>query len=215
MLIFENKIIDFFHQRFKNEDTYKDANDKGIFERYNEVIGNDIDEKVTPFIYNMHDNLLVPETVLDKMLPILEYGLGINLDMGESNRRLVMQYITKFYHVKGTKKGYAILFEMLGFTNTEVIFEDSVCQGTTFDEGNFDDACAFDIDVEGEGSGLCSTCFLYRLILTGPITLTPEIERLMENIIEFNEPINAELTNITIIEEDGDFSDDFNEDYFI
>ncbi len=211
-MFLENTIINFYANYIKRTDTYKDVDNKGVFERFNEVIGNDIDNKITPFIYNLHDNLLIPDLVMSKMIPILEYSLGISVDLGDTYKRTILQYITKFYKVKGTTLGYSTMFEMLGFTNTEIILEDTLCIGDTFDTNNFDDPCSFDI---GTGTIGCSTCYPYRIILTGILTVTPEIESMVASIIEFNEPINAQLTGVTYSGIDGDFNDDFNEDYSI
>lgn len=186
---FEFNIFKYFTKSDKSLDTSKDINDKGTLERYNETIGADIDV-LTPFIDNIIDNLYNPETCFDRYVPYLESMTGFDIDNGTLYllptldwRRRVLKHIFRYYHIKGTKRGYEVLFTILGMTMAL----------TEYDNVNsFDSPLTFDDVGRVFDKGRCYACSGYSIDLVGP-TITPELETAILNIIKFNEPINARL----------------------
>lgn len=171
-------------------DINKDAFNKGTLERYHEALADEYDDNLHSLIEELVDNNLVWSTALEKMIPYLEIRLGIELFMGSamSWRRLVIHHVIRWYAIKGTIRAYTIMLKMLGFTGV-TITED-------FQQYGLDSPVTFDDDRRRFDSG-CNLCGSYTIALTGSLTLTPEIERAIFSVIEFNEPIHAFLEVIT------------------
>ena len=135
-----------------------------------------------------------PTELLLKFIPYAQGEMGYDFELatlslgdGEAIKRKLLRFILKYYFIKGTKKGYRILFGMLGMTM--VLTEHPTQSG--FDQGiGFDDAFrTFDL--------ACPTCTDYSVELTGSVTLTDEIAIAIGSIIRFNEPIDMKLRTLT------------------
>lgn len=207
----------FFTAHDKRTDVNKDVNGKGTLERFNEIIGQDLDLEVVPLMENLVENIYPPTTVWDRYIPYLESMFGFknktwNLYLSNSlpTRRTVLQVITRLHSIRGTRRGYEICFAMLGMS--AVLTEYPAGYG-------FDSHVTFDDDNRTFDS-TCPTCSDYSLDLTGTLALTPDIIQAIGSIIIFNEPINARLRSITY---NGapisiglpDFNNDFNTDFLI
>ena len=181
----------FFTLFDKVQDANKNAEDKGTLERYCELIGEDLDDNLIPFIDNAHDNLIVPLTMLQRYIADREISLGNNvlfLGTDDPMRRRIIKHWHKYVQAKGTLTNYNAMFAMLGVT--AVINEN-------LSGGGFDSPTTFDSDTRPTfDSGRCRPCTEYDIVLTGP-PLTVEIYNAILSIVLFNEPINARLTNIT------------------
>lgn len=164
-------------------DTYV-VNGKGIGQRYQEIIGEDFDQNVLPFITNLIPNTLVPTTAMVKFLPYLEDMLGgravVSNDI--ATRRRILRFMIRFRQVKGTERGYKLIFNAIGISCAITEYFDYF----TFDSGTFDDPIrTFDM-------GPCEQyCTRYELALSGHGPLTEELEGFILNAIKLNEPINA------------------------
>ena len=182
-------IFGFFGSFQVVEDINKDANNKGTLERYNEAMALEYDEEILPLQENIIDNNLVPSTAFFQFIPYLENRVGSTLFMGSSPtaRRRVLQYIHRWYAIKGTVRAYELLLGMLGFNVT--ILED-------FTAFTFDSPTTFDDDVRTFDMS-CNICGNYTVELTGGLTLDPEIIQAIFSIIKFNEPIHAHLSLVT------------------
>ena len=188
------KLKDFIFSLFtpwdKRIDVNKDSEGKGTMERYNEILGMQADEDIIPFIDNMIDNTLVPDTMLDKFIPYLESMVGLDPLIDDLTiRRQVLKNILRIYKVKGTKKSYEIVFKLLGFDSIEIIEQDisfGFDSPLTLDDVNrvFDD-------------GSCYTCGFYTINLTGTAAFTEDLSKAIRNAIKLVEPINARLLEIT------------------
>lgn len=178
-------LFSLFGTYFNEYDTNKDANDKGTLERYNEIIGEDVDDNILPHIRDMVADNLNPEELLVQFLGLRENSLGIEIDFFSTNiwRRRILKYYVKWVQMKGSSDCLRLMFGMLGISmtlttsNTYYSFDD-----ITFDDPNR----VFDLD--------CNNCVEYELILTGNIPLDADLTNYILGVIEFNEPINADLT---------------------
>jgi len=195
-------------------DNNKDLNGKGTLERFNECIGLDMD-MIYPLVENLMDNLYNPKTCFDRYVPYLESMLGFSINNGLLYlfntiqwRRIVVQNILHYYTIKGTKKGYEVLFNLIGI---------SMELTESFGHNTFDSPITFDDNIRHFDTG-CQTCSCYHLKLVGPMPMTDELNVVIGNIIRFNEPINARLCGITYNDETvqlvGDFNTDFNLDFY-
>ena len=177
----------FFPTYWKRTDVNKDAQGKGTMERYVEVMGNELDEMVTPAIDNMLDSLHGASTISERFMGIAEDTIGNQLFITNliALRRKVNQFIIKYQQTRGSLLSYTALFRLLGFSvNIEVISIGGFDSGESFDIGTFD-----------TDSGCCT---VYNVRLISSLTYTPDIRRAIESIVEFNEPINATLNKIFI-----------------
>lgn len=187
----KDKIFAIWYSLFdKRSDPNKDVDGKGTLERYNEIIAEDYDDNIKPFIANAHDNLVVPKTMLDQYIPSKELDYGNNLlflSVDNEMRKRILAYWHRYVAIKGTRKGYEVLLCMLGITAT--ITE-------LFYQGGFDSPTTFDSDTRPTfDSGKCSPCSSYELELTGSV-LTVDIYKAIFSIVEWNEPINAQLLSL-------------------
>lgn len=169
-----------------------DSDGKGILQRFNEIIGEDIDENIEPMIANLVDNTLIADTMLERFIGTLENTLGLNMVLLFNNamRKRVLKIAFHLYKIRGTSLGYEVLFRLLGFGPDFEIVE-------TFPEYSWDSPVTLDDPIRRfDSGGRCAGCSGYEIHLTGSITITPEILRGIQETIRFNEPINARLLGI-------------------
>lgn len=188
----KNTIFERFYSIFdKVQDANKNVENKGTLERYNEVVGEDADDFVYPAIDGALDNLIIPRTMLDKYIVDRENSLGndvLFLDFTPTMRKRVLSHWHRYINIKGTIRGYEVLFNMLGISVTVTEY---------FDTGGFDSATTFDSDTRPTfDSGKCKSCSAYKLDLVGP-PITSTIFAAILSIILFNEPINADFEGFT------------------
>lgn len=189
----------FFGRGDKTNDPYKDVNNKGINERYQEILADDWDEELLPLVENILDNTLVPDTAWVRFIPYLENMLGIKpLVEDLAIRRKIIKNIISIYKVKGTLRSYEIVFKILGFTSVtieDLEFVQSFDSPVTFDDVNR----RFD-------ASNCQTCSYYNLHLTGDFLISSELAAIIIRAVEMVEPINAKLYKVTFNDINIDFS---------
>lgn len=206
---YQNTIFPLFPSYDKMVDVNKDGNGKGTFERYNEIIGSDIDDELEPYIANLVQNNLEPELCILKFIPFLEQRCGyfISLLDDETLRRKVLGIVHRLFDIRGTKLCYEVMLNLIGLsvTITEHATGYSFDSPVTLDDANrrFDQ--------------FCPSCSEYTLELDGSFpSLDGDMVSAIQNIIIFNEPINADIRNVTYkaLPVAGDFNLDFNNDFF-
>lgn len=190
---FKENIFGLFGNYYKLLDSYKESDpeltNKGLLERYNEIIGEDIDEDIALQLETMLQNLHSPELCQTRYFDIIDESLGKELFINnlEITRRNLLKHIIKFYQIRGSEDGYALLFQMLGFTSTSFTFFNLA----GLDQGLFDD-----VDGTLDSSGTC--CTYYDIYLTGTVPVTLGLKTAILSIIKFNEPINAKFRDVYI-----------------
>lgn len=185
----ETFIFGLFGADHKRKDTYKDADGRGIDERYQRTLGKDFDDEVAPFIDGLIDNTLVPETVLEKFIPYLEALMGDVVQVRDEipYRRKIIRYSTRINQVKGLSQSFEILLKLAGFATVEI--------EEHFGSFGFDSTVKFDDTIRRLDSG-CPPCSDYTLHLTGTLTITPAVRDIIARIVTFCEPINARLREV-------------------
>lgn len=187
---------------YKIHDTYKDNNDQGLLERYLSIFDLEIDNEVKPLIDNYLDNI-DPFTIDPKYLTTLGYTLGSPPDLHGSNADYakLLAYIISVYKIKGTLKAYQLLFALLGY-NVSII-EYAPDEEFLFDDGNL-----FDDDPLPFYDAGCPCCSDYSIVvnvlLNSGGNCTDPNNTSIDNtilptfiaIVEFNQPINANLLSI-------------------
>jgi len=186
---------------YKLKDTYKNNNDEGLLERYLEIFGLELNQEITPMVENYLD-IIDPFTTDAKFLNDLAYTLGSPPDLlGNPNQYAkLLAYIIQIYKIKGTAKALELLFALLGFTISVIEFAPSA---TVYmdDSKIMDDGHIMD--------GGCPSCSDYEVIIhslltpssatcQAPVysTVNNTILATFIKIIEFNQPINAELRGL-------------------
>ena len=204
---FKTYLFELLPHYFKSEDSYKDADGKGLLERYLSIFGAHIAEEIIPEIV-CYLNIIDSSVCEDRFLTPLSKSLGSPPDIFQSELeyRNLLTYIVSIYKIKGTRESYELFFNILGFdiVITEIV-PVSVATvnelGTRYDSENeirYDsDNPSFTYDL-----GTCEPCSQYDIELTPKVGTFIEINNSLRNrinqTISFNEPINAKLGNLTI-----------------
>lgn len=185
-----DKIFGLFGAPAKAYDTYKDVQNKGIWERYNESLGALYDDELSDLIDNFADNTIVPGKMLSELIGHMEDSLGSPIIVRNvvATRRKIIRFAEYIYKVRSTKTGYTMLLRMLGFATVNIIEYTHI--------SGFDSDLTLD-DENRRFDGGRRTCKEYTLELTGSIGITQDIYNAVLRIIEFEEPIYAELRAVT------------------
>lgn len=186
----KQKIFELFGYHEAVTDSYKDANGKGIMQRYNEGVADDFDTYLEPELEFLPENVTSPELAYANLVSYLERECG-GLPVISSDlyvRRKLVRYALRLNQIKGTKRSYEMLLKMIGFDTVTIV--------ESWDTYGFDSPLTFDDADRVFDSGGCQPCSPYEVYLTGTLTLTPEIITYIFNAIEYCEPINARLTNV-------------------
>lgn len=196
---FKTWIFTRFPYFYKQFDTYKDANDQGLFERYISAFGEELDDEVVPLIDNVLD-ILDAQITPDRFLTHLSESLGSPPDVSitPAQYRNLLSYIVDFYKIKGTIQAYELFFYFMGF---ELTINEINPINVTYDNGNnYDSELVTDL-LDLQYDMYCATCSYYTIDFSavdpGNIALTPEIVDKLTLAIDFNEPINAILIDFT------------------
>jgi len=194
----DNIFSKYFGRYYKLTDSYKNLSGEGLLERYNQIIGEDIDEELVLLLENITDNTKTPNTMFTQYFNIAEDSLGLDLYVHTNSdwtKRKLIERAVKYYSIRGSKKGYEYLFKIMGFTFIDLVIYNS----DGFDTGIFDD---------GNFDGRNGCCIYYNVILEGPTDfedMTNSEKLAILKIIDFNEPINATLGVITVNGEEAIF----------
>lgn len=193
----------YFPWWYHEADTYKDGNNKGVFQRYLEALANEWDDELTPKLEGVRD-LNDSINTDDKFLRHLAWFLGNPPDMvySDARYRKLLRYIHGVNIYKGTEEGYKRLFRLLGLGVSLVIHELVDYQ---YDNSllNYDDTVNwYRYDSE------CPSCTEYSLTLVdeeGYLTQVftdlgansqPVVDIIMA-LIKYVEPINMRLRLLT------------------
>lgn len=184
-----------FPEQDQTNDSYKDANNEGVWQRYLRGYGMELDEEIVPFIDNFV-NIIDAQIADAKFLPHIASTLGMPPSLGADPDlyRKVLAYALSIYKVKGTKKSFEIFFNLLGLGIS--IMEDIPQARISYDM----DLIIYDEDNVYDTE--CDYCSGYRIgyysILDGdqgiPHTVVPQ-ETLDKAaaVICFLQPINAKF----------------------
>lgn len=197
MVNFRNWIFEHFPYYFRENDSYKDGDGYGLFQRYLTGLGSELDYELTNKIPGLLD-LNNAEVIASKHLVHLAAVLGNPPDTfgDETKYRKLLRYITTINKYKGTVRGYELIFGILG---VNVVVEEIALTDYRYDsEFKYDDGNIYD--------GNCPPCSKYNLIITDPDGNCPEIGEassdpilmaLLKAIIKYVEPINAVLASLS------------------
>lgn len=121
MVNFKDWLFENYPGYFKENDTYKNSEGKGLLERFISELGRDFDTYIIPKVrdfLSIHDSL----TTDDIYIAYLAWALGNPPDTfthypgHEDDYRQVLKYLVEINKVKGTKQGFDMLFSLLGVT---------------------------------------------------------------------------------------------------
>ncbi len=179
---------------YKKRDTNKNFDplqlDRGTLERYLEVFGEEIDEKVSDDIDDYLD-IINPLLSDAKFLNLNAYQVGNPPDIfqDETMYRALLSNILAIYKVKGTFLSYEIFFKIMGFNViiTEiplltVIYDDNFTYDQ--DDVNYDEQC--------------QPCSFYDIAFGTPnnAPVSQTTLDILKSAIFFVEPINAVLKEL-------------------
>ena len=193
-------IFNQFPYRYKDEDTNKDINGQGTFERYLKNFEEELDEEMYPNIRDFMD--LFDVTKVDaKYLPYISYYLGeppsANNDI--AIYRKILAHAVEIYKIKGTKKSFQLLFNLYGLDMDLV--EEVPRRKYTYDLPP--SVLTYDMGITYDTTCQSCSCYwiAYRPIGEAPnqnpdISVPQEIIDLINRIICWIQPINAKLCGI-------------------
>ena len=129
---FKKILFSLLPRYYQINDSYKNAEDKGLLERYLENLGTDTDDYTVSKLLYILRNCVDPRTALTKFLEYLEMNRGIiePFVSSEAFKRKMLERISTLYKIKGTKLSYEVCFRMLGF-------ETGIVQSTTLTDGAY------------------------------------------------------------------------------
>ena len=214
-MILKDKIFGYFGTEEQVTDTLKAAG-KGIVQRYNESLADDMDINILPNVINLLENVILPSYCADAYVVLLEESKGndnlfFKLDI--ETRRKIIRQVLRYYEIKGSNRAYEIMFALIGF-NIEIT--------ESYIEGGFDSSTTFD-DTLRTFDSTCLSCSSYSITVSridGTDTdITATELAAFKSIIVFNNPINAKLEELIfdgeiVIVNIGDYNNDFSLDYF-
>lgn len=177
-------------------DTYKDNLGRGLYERYMLLFGAYIDDDIIPEIecyLNIIDASIAEEKYLNHISDVL--GNPPDVFKNIDQYRNLLSYIVSVYKIKGTKQAYELFFGILGF-NIIITEEDPSLLLSLYDEGMlYDDGSLYD-------QGKCHPCSTYSIEFYASDPNDPILDattlNLLRAAIDFNEPINAVLSGLTL-----------------
>jgi hypothetical protein len=206
MPYFDDWLFDKLPIYYHLNDSYKDANDKGLLKRYLENIGEDLDNNILPLIDNLLD-VIDPTTQAStnyKFINHLAYTVGSPPDifLGDPAQAAkyakLVNHIVSIYKIKGTKKSFVSFFALLGYTVS--IIEWPLEKPTLYDnESQMDTLLQMD-----KGCQDCSEfSILNQAVLlssfcgdTGNPVLDPSLFQLIVDMAAFLQPINTKLRTV-------------------
>ena len=195
---------DFIYQQFpvfiKRDDTLKDINGQGLFERYISIFGDDLDQVTFPNADGFLD--IIDITINDpKFINHVADTLGRPPDIFQDEEiyRKLLIFITTVYKIKGNVDSYKLFFSLLGY-NVEIaeFYQKDI---------KYDIGLRYDINPDGDilHDNNCPSCTEYSIIFTDvnddpSIPLINSIDEptldLLKQVVFFNEPINAKLRGL-------------------
>ena len=119
MIDFEDKIFGSLPIYFKREDTNKDVNNKGTFERYLSIFSDYLNDTLFPEATDYLD-IVDAQVSPSKFLTHLSDVLGNPPDIfeDEARYRKILEFATTIYKIKGTIESYEFFFAILGYNVT-------------------------------------------------------------------------------------------------
>jgi len=210
MISFVNYIKNFWPNIWAR-DTNKDSNDKGTFERYLQVFGDEIDNELIPYIDD-------DESLFDEFNPVLNNFLDIIDGFACNNKflnhlaevlgnppdvfqksandyyeyRALIRYIITVYKWRGSLTGFELFYRILGY---DIWISEIAGTTNLYDSGlTYDDGESYDVN-ESILEGNYNIQFAY---IDDGVTSVPGGELTsLELTLPFIEPINTTFNNVT------------------
>lgn len=109
------------------QDSYKDAEGKGLFERFNEILGQDLDEWVISAIKGLLDEMMVPSTMQEKFVQLLTAQIGFTpvVNISREAKAKLLGMMRTIYDCRGLEKCQSILLSFLGITSVEYVVKET------------------------------------------------------------------------------------------
>lgn len=178
---------------YREQDSFKDQDNKGFLERFLEIFGQELDDYTVASITELQ-NLANPLILGDaKFLEYYSFKAGdldvSSIGINEATYRNLLTYALSIYKVKGTLKSYKAILGIIGITDVVLNAYEEVTnrydQGLLYDSGVLYD------------EALCLTCFRYDIVLEGTQPITGQLYNSIKALVRLVEPIYAKLEIIT------------------
>lgn len=117
MTVLKDYLLGLVPDYIREEDSYKDAQQKGFIVRFLEIFGEELDEQFIDYIDNFDINSLNVETVPTNLLDYFEDLQGDIKNFGKSEvvRRNIIKSIISIYRLKGTRESVEAILAIRGY----------------------------------------------------------------------------------------------------
>lgn len=179
---YKDEIFRLYGQNVAENDSYVDADGKGLFERFNELLGQDLDENTVKMVKGLLDNMIVPSTMMERFKPLLlkEVGFTPNLYLSDEGFDRLMSLLQVIYDSRGLQSCYEILFRLIGVKS---IIADAKEKYTV---QGFDSSEVLDSTRTLDSSS--TRTFYFDFYVEGEAELTDQLVESIMGIIAFNTP---------------------------
>lgn len=203
---------------FKDNDSYKNALGEGLLERYLRIFGDELDENTHPYIRDFMEIFDVVNCD-EKYLPLISSILGYPpaIDGNNATYRKILAYAVAIYKIKGTKRSYEILLNMLGINLTtieEIMPAKAVTYDLapyTYDQGDLGDGTESETHYDSE----CDNCgdFYLHYTLQPGVVMDATLQSYVQNIVCWITPINAKYKGLVADVSAGIFDSTFDNSF--
>lgn len=106
-----------YPRKMQVEDSYKDYSNRGLLQRYNEMVAEDGDENEIGSIVDFIENVIDPDTLYERLLFYKEMDCGVTTNFLSSVefRRKFIHYVEYILKIKGTIPSYEMCYRLMGF----------------------------------------------------------------------------------------------------
>lgn len=182
----QNTIFSLFGGYEKTTDTYKDANGKGVLERFNEVIGKDLDnvEIAINGMVSHYLNIYEADPFVLKLI-CADNGIPYELVYAGSSVdtiRRIAKYAKQIIEWRGSLYGTKLITYLILPPTSVEVQED-------FSEFTFDSETTFDSPQRSLDSGSLFARLLFKY--TNTSTLTSEEKETLKRITNYNTPFDC------------------------
>ncbi len=168
----------------KQTDSFKDQAGQGIFERFQLLKADEIDQQIVPVFENMVSKLVPANLCRFVYIPLWEEQYGVALFYDEALRRKLINQVISINKIKGSIKSFEILFAYIN--STIVITEE-------WEFSSFDSPTTLDSPTRRFDMSQCRRyCTNFDLDITYAGTVDAAYLAQIMNIINYLKPINAD-----------------------
>lgn len=187
---YKDTVFSLYGSYVSTQDSYHDAEGKGLFERFNEILGQDLDDEVITAIQGLLDEMIVPATMQEKFIALLMSQIGFTpvMNISREKKTKLLGMLRTLYDRRGLENCQNTLLSFMGITSVEHVGKE------VYTVRGLDSTLSLD-----SGRTLDSTkssTFYYDFKLKGTEQLSESLIESIMSIIWFNLPYYVILMRV-------------------